>query len=92
MKKGSLNKIPKETMDRIIEVGRVFDSLKNHAEMYNALIMLLTGVLIEEVNESRYEEFLDELKNDVIENVKEVEKRMKSGEFPMDFPPTEGNA
>ena len=87
-----IEEISKSSIERVLKVGYAFDDLNNFEERYNALVMILTGMLIEEIKDDRYENFLEDLTTDVLDNVKEVKRRIDAGEHPFEFPPTEGNA
>lgn len=66
---------------KIIDVGLALDEIESVEDKASALIMLLTGFLIEEIKEECHLETLEDIAAAVRENIKEYKKHESNFEL-----------
>ena len=82
-------KRPPEEAEKIINLGSRFDEIQSDEGQYMALIMLVSGYVVENIKEEYYEDFLKDFGKDVITNLDEFKK---FSENQLSFLEPEGNA
>lgn len=71
-------KINPRNAEIAINLGQSFDSIDDEDDQYMALIMLMTGYMIENIKETSYEAFLDDFAEDAVSNIEAFKEFMSN--------------
>lgn len=69
-------KINPKNAEKTIALGLAFDKIDDEDDQYMAIIMLMTGYMIENIRDDRYKEFLGDFAEDTVGNIESFKEFM----------------